>query len=168
MQYVLVSSCLLGNAVRYDGKDKLSRSNVLKQWLQEGRVIAVCPEVEGGMSIPRPAAEVSDGKGGRAVLAGIAVVRQDDRQDVTYNFITGASKALAKAKAVGIQVAVLKEGSPSCGSNFTYDGNFTNKTVNHPGVTTAMLQEAGVKVFNEESFALAEAEVRRLEARSAA
>lgn len=168
MEYVLVSSCLLGNAVRYDGHGKLSLSPILQRWVEEGRVVPVCPEVESGLPIPRPPAEITNGTGGNSVLVGIARVIEDDGCDVTLQFINGANLALKKVEAKGIRVAVLKEGSPSCGSSYTHDGSFSGKTVRQPGVTAERLRQAGVFVFNEEQFQGAQAEIDRLERESAA
>ena len=68
-----------------------------------------------------------------------------------------ADQALARARERGIRVAVLKEGSPSCGSNYSYDGSFTGSRVAAPGVTTARLQQAGLRVFSEHQLAEADA-----------
>ncbi len=78
MQYVLISSCLLGNPVRYDGRGVPHGDAVLTRWLAEGRVVPVCPEVAGGMPIPRPPAEIEPGRPAAAVLdAGARVVAVD-------------------------------------------------------------------------------------------
>ena len=74
LEHVLVSACLLGSPVRYDGSHKRSTSDVLPRWLTEGRVVAVWPEVAGGLPVPRPPTEIAGGAGGAAVLAGLARV----------------------------------------------------------------------------------------------
>ncbi|TAJ93914.1 MAG: DUF523 domain-containing protein [Gammaproteobacteria bacterium] len=152
MEYVLVSSCLLGAPVRYDGRGKPFASDILQRWVREGRVVLVCPEVEGGLAVPRPAAEIAGGAGGRKVLAGEARVRNKEACDVTAEFIVGAQNAMQIARKKNIRIAVLKEGSPSCGSGYTYDGSFTSTRIQQPGVTTALLQEAGIQVFNEQQL----------------
>ena len=68
MEKVLVSACLLGEPVRYNGRDKRCEHDVLDRWLREGRVVAVCPEVAGGLPVPRPPAEIVNGAGGGKVL----------------------------------------------------------------------------------------------------
>lgn len=163
MEYVLVSSCLLGNAVRYDGHGKLSLNPILQQWIEEGRVVPVCPEVESGMPIPRPPAEITNGQGGSSVLAGTARVMDNNGCDVTLQFIDGADLALKKVEARGIRIAVLKDGSPSCGSSYTYDGSFLGRKVQQVGVTAERLRRAGVLVFNEEQFKIAQSEIERFE-----
>jgi uncharacterized protein YbbK (DUF523 family) len=168
MQRVLVSACLLGHAVRYNGTDKKSDDDVLARWTAEGRVVAVCPEVAGGLPVPRPPAEIQGGPGGLAVLAGTARVVANTGQDVTAEFVHGAEAALEKAREHGIRVAVLKEGSPSCGSSYSYDGTFSGARVPVPGVTTALLQLHGVRVFSEAQWAEAEVHLREHEASAAA
>ena len=76
MKKVLISACLLGNKVRYDGQSLFTASSVLKQWIEEGRVISICPEVSSGMTIPRAPAEI-DGGDGYDVLSGkISVIEE--------------------------------------------------------------------------------------------
>jgi uncharacterized protein YbbK (DUF523 family) len=74
------------------------------------------------------------------------------RTEVTAAFLRGAREAAALAKAQGVRVAVLKEGSPSCGSGYTYDGSFKHVRVALPGVTAACLQALGIQVFNENQW----------------
>jgi|GEM_PF-364899 len=149
---VLVSACLLGEAVRYDGGDKRCDDEVLQRWLREGRVVPICPEVTGGLPVPRPPAEIAPAAGGAGVLAGTARVIDIAGRDVTVPFVKGAMEALARSRAWGIRVAVLKENSPSCGSSYTYDGTFSGTKVSAPGVTAALLREAGLQVFSEAQF----------------
>lgn len=166
MERVLVSACLLGHPVRYDAQGKRSDDSVLQRWIAEGRVVSVCPEVAGGLPVPRPPAEIMGGAGGAAVLAGVAHVVANDGSDVSAAFVAGATQALAVARTHNIRVAVLKEGSPSCGSGYTYDGSFTRTRVPHVGVATAALNAAGVRVFSETQWAEADRLVRVLEARA--
>lgn len=163
MEYILVSACLLGKPVRYNGSAALCNDDLLQQWVSERRVVLVCPEVEGGMSIPRPRAEISKAKGGGGVLSRISQVIEENGTDVTAEFVRGAHEALAKCKARGIRLAILKEGSPSCGTAYTYDGTFSGKRISLPGVTTALLQQAGISVFNELQLSSVQREITRLE-----
>lgn len=144
---VLVSACLLGQPVRYDGRAS-GHPDILQGWQREGRVIPLCPEVAGGLSTPRPAAEIPGGQG-RAVLEGQAQVLTVQGEDVTAAFVQGARLALALVQRHGIGIAVLKSGSPSCGNLLTYDGTFSGSKVPGEGVTTALLRQAGVQVFSE-------------------
>jgi uncharacterized protein YbbK (DUF523 family) len=163
VQKVLVSACLLGEAVRYDGRDKRSGHQILQRWIQEGRVVPVCPEVAGGLPIPRPPAEIADGAGGTNVVAGIATVVDINGRDVSEHFLAGANHALACARLHGIGVAVLKEGSPSCGTTFTFDGSFASVKVPNQGVTAALLSQSGVRVFSENAFDEADSILRQMD-----
>ena len=159
---VLVSACLLGEPVRHNAQHKRSRHPVLQRWIDEGRVVRVCPEVAGGLPVPRPAAEIAGGAGGRAVLLGRAKVLDRHGSDVTEPFVRGARAALALVEQHGIQVAVLKARSPSCGSSESYDGSFSGALVDEPGVAGALLMSHGVLVFSEEELEAAEAALRAL------
>ena len=48
-----------------------------------------------------------------------------------------------------MQVAVLTERSPSCGSTFLYDGSFSSQLQPGEGVTAALLREHGIRVFSQ-------------------
>ncbi|WP_376998906.1 2-thiouracil desulfurase family protein [Bordetella pertussis] len=163
MEWVLVSACLLGRPVRYDGRDAATGHPVLARWQAERRVVAVCPEVAGGLPTPRPPAEIDAGAGGAAVLDGLAQVREASGVDVSAAFVEGARQALALVRERGIRVAVLKEGSPSCGSGYTYDGSFSGARIAREGVTAASLRRAGVRVFSEHELDAAQAWLRHLE-----
>jgi uncharacterized protein YbbK (DUF523 family) len=166
MERVLVSACLLGRTVRYDGGHKQSPSDVLGRWLAQGRVVAVCPEVAGGLPVPRPPAEITSGHGGDAVWSGAARVLGADRQDFTPAFVAGARHALAQAEAEGIRVAVLKNGRPSCGSSVIRDGSFTGRAIAGRGVTAELLASAGIQVFSEDRFEDADRLLLELERRA--
>jgi uncharacterized protein YbbK (DUF523 family) len=155
MEKVLVSRCLLGHRVRYDGGAS-GPFDLLEQWIEEGRVVPLCPEVAGGLPTPRAAAEIPGGQGGE-VLDGIAAVITTDGEDVSAQFLEGARQALELVQKHGIRVAVLKANSPSCGNLLTYDGTFRGVRVSGEGVTAASLKRHGVRVFSE--LELAEAAV---------
>jgi uncharacterized protein YbbK (DUF523 family) len=145
---VLVSACLLGERVRYNGAAATAQHPVLEAWLTEGRVVPFCPEIAGGLGVPRPAAEIQEA-GGAAVLDGTARVVTRAGADVTPAFLDGARQALETALAHGARLAVLKDGSPSCGSGFVYDGSFSGQHRADAGVTTALLEREGIRVFSE-------------------
>ncbi|ELC7281487.1 DUF523 domain-containing protein [Aeromonas veronii] len=139
---VLVSACLLGQPVRYDGQSKGSVSDWLSALGAEGRVLAFCPEVAGGLPTPRPPAER---QGERVVTA--------SGLDVTAEFDRGAELALEICQTQGIRFALLKEGSPSCGSGRIYNGRFEGVSVAGEGKTTALLRRHGIVVFSEDQLA---------------
>ena len=154
MKSVLVSACLLGQPVRYDGKDKRTRHPVLERWVAEGRVVALCPEVAGGLAIPRPPAERIEGR-----------VITNTGLDVTSAFERGAERAVALAAELQLTVAVLKEGSPSCGSHVIGDGSFSKTKIAGAGLTTEALRTHGVQVFSEDELEAADAALTASEAR---
>ena len=145
---ILVSACLLGNPVRYDGTDKLLGNSRLQALQAAGRVLGLCPEVAGGLPVPRPAAEIHDGNG-NDVIDGSASVRTRDGTDVTEAFIGGARQALETCRRFGIEVAILTERSPSCGSNQIHDGSFSGSLLKASGVTTALLRRHGIRVYSQ-------------------
>ena len=163
MQSILISACLLGHKVRYNGSDAATGHALLAQWQREGRVVGLCPEIAGGLPTPRPAAEITQGSGGAKVLLGLARVVIADGSDITPAFVAGAQQALAVALAKGIKVAVLKEGSPSCGSSSTYNGSFSGGSTALPGVTAALLVQNGVTVFNEHQLDEAQAYLQAID-----
>ncbi|UMZ11783.1 DUF523 domain-containing protein [Pseudomonas sp. MPFS] len=147
MHKILVSRCLLGHRVRYDGGAS-GPFDQLAAWQQEGRVVALCPEVAGGLPTPRAAAEIPGGQG-VDVLQGRAPVMTTEGEDVSAEFLSGARQALALVEKHGIRIAVLKANSPSCGNLLTYDGTFSGVKVPGEGVTAALLKQHGVQVFSE-------------------
>jgi uncharacterized protein YbbK (DUF523 family) len=165
MESVLVSACLLGEKVRYNGIDKRCNDPILLRWLREGRVVPVCPEVAGGLPTPRAPAEIAEGVGGLDVLREAARVMDATGRDVSEQFRRGAGQALQLVCSKGIRIAVLKEGSPSCGTGYTYDGSFTGKKVVQPGVTAAGLREAGIRVFSEAQLQQADELLKLLQAK---
>lgn len=162
MQKVLVSRCLLGHRVRYDGGAH-GPFEQLARWQAEGRVVALCPEVAGGLPTPRAPAEIPGGQGAQ-VLDGRRAVLTIDGEDVSAAFLAGAQQALALVQAQGIRLAVLKARSPSCGNRENYDGSFSAVKVAGEGVTAALLRRAGVQVFSEEELPAAAAALEVLEA----
>lgn len=141
----LISACLAGQPVRYDGKSYVY--DQIQQLIQLKQVITACPEVLAGLPIPRKPAEIFGGTGDD-VLAGRAQVIDLDGVDVTH----AAYKTLTLAQQHHVSTVVLKENSPSCGSQFIYDGTFSNQKVSAMGVTTALLRQHGFNVISEAAF----------------
>lgn len=140
---VLISACFLGERVRYNGEVKSLVSKLLSQWQQQGRLIAICPEVISGLLVPRPPAEINPKT--KKVLTIESV-------DVSQQFEQGAQQALKLCQRHNIRFALLKESSPSCGSNTIYDGSFSQKKIAGEGITTKLLRQHGIQVFSELSL----------------
>lgn len=145
----LISACLAGQPVRYDGKGY--QFDAIQTLIQQKLAITVCPEMLGGLACPREAAEIS---GGTAldVLAGTAKVITQKGTDVTEAFLCGAYKTLHLAQKHQIHAVVLKEHSPSCGRNSIYDGTFSGAKTAGSGVTAALLLQHGFQVMSELEF----------------
>ena len=141
---ILVSACLLGQSTRYDGGHCLAPE--LWVHLQGQPHIALCPELMGGLSIPRPAArfvEAAPGREGAEVLAGRARLMADDGSDLSQAFIQGAHRVLAVAKVAGVSKALLKDRSPSC----AWDPQGQNPHGGPgQGVLAALLKAEGIEV----------------------
>ena len=140
---LLVSACLLGQRVRYDGDHaQLTYSDLLIQLRSKFKVLALCPEVLGGLPTPRAAAEIQQRHGHIDVVdcAG---------QSVTAAFVAGADKATHLARQHQVSRALLKSKSPSCGRGLIYDGSFTGQLRAGDGITVQHLQALGIKVYHE-------------------
>ena len=142
----LISACLCGVNCKYNGKNNLN--NRCLELLREEKDILVCPEQLGGLSTPREPAELIGNT--REVLEGIdGKIISISGKDVTEEFLKGAKETLKIAKAIGAKKAILKEGSPSCGCNFIYDGSFSGNKIRGKGLTAYMLEREGIKVISE-------------------
>ncbi len=146
---ILVSSCLAGLEVRYNGTHCLN--NKIMKLIEENKAITVCPELLGGFSTPREPAEIIGGNG-EDVLDGNAKVIEKSGRDVTELYIKGAYITLKKAIDVNATVVVLKEYSPSCGSSMIYNGEFIGEKIAGNGVTAALLKRKGLQVISERQF----------------
>jgi uncharacterized protein YbbK (DUF523 family) len=146
---VLVSACLAGIPVRHDGSS--NRRSVVAELVGQGRAVLVCPEVDGGLPTPRPAAEIVGGDGSD-VLEGTARVLTRDGADVTDAYVRGARRALEAAQKAGAATAILKARSPSCGRDLIYDGTHSSALTAGDGVTAALLLAHGITVLTEEEL----------------
>ena len=152
MRKILISACLYGDVVRYDGKQILLEDPLLLKWKDEGRLIQFCPEVYGGLNVPRPDCQIV----GDRVLNRIG-------EDVTAAFQLGATEAVRLAKAHEVAFAIMKERSPSCGSSIIYDGSFSGLKISGQGLATQELRKAGVLVINEDELLKGEEWLKNLE-----
>ncbi|RXK14270.1 hypothetical protein CP965_02130 [Halarcobacter mediterraneus] len=148
---ILISSCLLGEDVRYDGGNSsfaynpnfsFSEKELFMDILCENEVYSLCPEIKGGLNTPRKPAEITSAEKPFKV-------ETINKDDVTINFLLGAKKALELCLEENIKIALLKSKSPSCGNIQIYDGTFSNTLVQGQGLTARLLNENGIKVFNE-------------------
>ncbi len=137
---ILISACLLGHKCRYDGKDK---NQIDLSALEGHNLIAVCPEVDGGLPVPRPPAE----------RVSYYIINKEGN-DVTAEYTRGAEIALRAALENNCKIAILKAKSPSCGKGKIYDGTFTKTLIDGNGVTAELLQKNGIAVYTEDEIDL--------------
>ena len=139
MEKILISACLVGDKVKYNGESNYTPK--IKELLEKYELVPFCPEVEGGLPTPRtPNERVKD------------KVLTEDGRDVTKPFEKGADLAYNICMYLGIKKAILKALSPSCGSNEIYDGTFTHTKVKGDGVTAALLKKKGIQVYTEKDI----------------
>ena len=136
MEKILVSACLLGeiNNYRNESNDLPALHGIMEFY----EVVPFCPEFEGGLPIPR---HPSEQRG--------HMVYTDEGKNITKQFRDGAEKALSICSFLNIRLAILKEGSPSCGVHEIHDGTFTNRKIEGAGITAAKLKTSGIEVLNE-------------------
>ncbi len=135
----IVSACLLGLNCKYSGESNTNQDII--DLLESDVLIPVCPEQLGGLNTPRPPCEIV----GDRVLS-------EEGSDFTENFIRGSEEVLKLANLYNIKEAILKESSPSCGSNFIYDGSFTSKKIRGQGLCTKLLIKNGIEVVSDEDI----------------
>lgn len=141
-QKILISSCLLGENVKYDGKNNsILQNQFIKKLISLDMLIPICPEAEGGLPTPRVPVEIINNKAINQI-----------GQDNTIAFEVGAQKALKLCKEHDIKCAILKFRSPSCGSKQIYDGTFSHTLIDGDGITTKLLKQNGIKVFSEKNL----------------
>ena len=136
---IMVSACLAGENCKYNGGN--NRNEKVLQLMSEHEVITVCPEQMGGLPTPRVPSEVKEG-----------IVTARDGRNVDREFRTGAAKCLEIALREQPDLIVMQSRSPSCGVKQRYDGSFTGKLVDAPGVTAQLLMENGFRCVDVEDL----------------
>lgn len=136
---ILVSACLLGYPVRYDGKQISNKK--IRDLAKDNILIPVCPESLGGLPTPRIKSEIKGDK-----------VINYNGEDVSNNYLKGSNIVLDIAKLNNVDLCILKSKSPSCGINKVYDGNFNGTLVDGDGICAKLLKENGFKVLSEEDI----------------
>ncbi|MGD1818138.1 MAG: DUF523 domain-containing protein [Pleomorphochaeta sp.] len=137
---ILISRCLLGFPCRYNGEPfvKESLNELINTYKHVHNFIAVCPEVEAGLQVPRSPCEILNNR---------VISKQGD--DLTWYYKKGAQIACNKVKANNIKFAIFKSNSPSCGVESIYDGTFSGAKIAGVGMTTRELIKLGVLVVTE-------------------
>jgi len=141
---LLISSCLLGEFVKYNGHHNLLALFNIDKLKEKYILYPFCPEVEGGLPIPRIPCEIVS-------FTPLKVINKVG-EEKTKEFLEGGNRALELCKKEGITKAILKANSPSCGSRYIYDGTFSGKKVFGVGVTTKLLKEIQIEIISEEEL----------------
>ena len=136
---ILVSACLLGENCKYNGKN--NRKETLLRRLQGHEVVPVCPEVLGGLGVPRPCVELRDG-----------VAYNQYGENVDAAFHAGVDKALAQIAGQQIDLVILQSRSPTCGVKQIYDGTFSKHLIDGQGMLAAALQARGYRLADVEDI----------------
>lgn len=141
---LLVSSCLLGELVKYNGSHNGFDIKIIESLKQKYEVFSFCPEVEGGLPTPRVPCEI--------IAKDPIKVIDKEGNDKTKEFILGAKKTLEHCKKHNISKALMKANSPSCSNQFVKDGTFSGISVAGYGITVELLMKNNIEVFNEKQI----------------
>lgn len=141
----LISACLCGVNCKYNGSNNYNE--FCDNLFRSGKAILVCPEQLGGLPTPRVPSELL--ASAEEVLNEDGKILTKDGRDVTKEFLKGAAEVNEIAKKLNIKCAILKDGSPSCGVNYIYDGYFNGGKIKGGGVTAELLSKNGIKVLSE-------------------
>ena len=136
---IMVSACLLGQNCKYSGGNNYSEKVI--EFVKGHDIIPVCPEVEGGLPVPRIPCEIVNG-----IVTGSDGISRD------AEFRKGAEKCLELAKEKNVDLAILQPRSPSCGAGKIYDGTFSEKLTEGNGVFAELLMENGIRVVDVEKL----------------
>ncbi|MGI6020629.1 MAG: DUF523 domain-containing protein [Lachnospiraceae bacterium] len=132
---IMISACLLGENCKYDGGNNYYPD--IEKLVKNHEVISVCPEVLGGLPVPRIPCEIVDG-----------VVLNAKGTSWDREFREGAEKALEIARKENVDMLILQSRSPSCGVKQIYDGTFSGKLIPGKGVFAELMIENGFKVID--------------------
>ena len=149
MKKFMLSSCLAGKNVRYNGGNSKVEHDELQGLIDGGFAVLACPEVFAKLKIPRVPSEIYGKGGGAGVLDGTAKVVDKDGKDITEEFVTGAYACLELFQRKECRAAILKQNSPSCGTGIIYDGTFNGVKIDGNGVTAELLKRNGIRLFSE-------------------
>lgn len=147
---VIVSACLLGQAVRYDGKSKAI--NLLPLINQGIALIPVCPECAGGLPTPRAPCEIDPHGDASKVLVGSCCIRNNLGEDCTEQYCRGAELCLGIAKHCHASLALLKDKSPACGTTLVHSGQYDGVLKAGRGIAAELFERHGIKLFNEQQI----------------
>lgn len=134
---IIVSACLLGHNCKYNGGN--NRNQDIIDFVRNHEVLALCPELLGGLSTPRQPAEIQNG-----------IVTNVSGESVDTPFRKGAQAALEIAIREKAELAILQPRSPSCGCKQIYDGTFSRRLIKDKGIFAQLLSEHGIPAIEHD------------------
>ena len=137
---ILVSACLLGENCKYSGGNNFNYK--VRDFLTDKEYAVFCPECLGGLPVPRKPIELA--ANGQAI--------NQDGEDKSDQMQKGAKESLLLCKKLAPELIILKEGSPSCGVHWIYDGSFCHQKIPGQGITAKLLTKNGYKVISEDDI----------------
>lgn len=139
MRKILVSACLVGDKVRYDGKGNFIPGAY--ELSDHFEVVLVCPEFAALKKAPRPKMEIIKDR-----------IVDENGRDQTEKIEKSCEETVRLCKYLGITCALLKARSPTCGNKQIYDGTFSKKLIDGQGMLAKALTKAGIFVYNEDEI----------------
>lgn len=134
METILVSACLLGDNVKYNGGNNYDeRIEKLKDYYD---IVPICPEMFGGLTTPRVPSEIK----------GDSIINKEGK-DVTFEFNKGAHKVINIVNFCHCKKAILMDRSPSCGVHKVYNGKFNGTLIDGMGYTAKLLKSKGIELY---------------------
>ena len=143
---ILVSSCLCGKKCRYNGS--CVNNDYIKN-LKKEEIIEACPELLGGLGIPRESCEIVGGNA-KDVWNDKAKILSKTGIDFTEQYKLGSNKVLEITLKNKIKKAILKQNSPSCGYGKIYDGTFSGNKIKGNGILAELLEKNGITIISVE------------------
>lgn len=136
---VVVSACLMGKNCKYNGGNNYCQKVI--DFLKDKDVIEICPELLAGMPVPRPPVEIVQGR-----------VTNNQGIDMDEVYRHGVQAAMQQLENQDIQLVILKSRSPTCGVRQIYDGSFSKRLVDKPGIFAEALLQAGYTIIEDEEL----------------
>jgi len=143
---IIVSACLMGWNCKYSGGS--NKNEAVREIAEKGYYASVCPEVAGGLPVPRDPSELQPD--GRVLSNRGAAVTEAFRKGAEQEWLR--VQELAEEFEEPIECAILKAKSPSCGCGRIYDGTFTGTLIDGDGIFAALLKEKGIPVYTEKDL----------------
>jgi uncharacterized protein YbbK (DUF523 family) len=147
---IFISACLAGELTRYDGKSNKMDNDFLIKISARYNIFPFCPEIAGGLGIPRSPCEIVK-KFDMENIYKRYIIKDKKNNDFSEAFIKGALLSLEYTKKRDIRFAILKDGSPSCGVSYIYDGSFSGRKIEEKGVAAYLFEKNGILCFNEKN-----------------